>query len=273
MIKYIKCFDEVFDKTKPYTIMDGGARVIQVKKIVGTVGKCGELDKNFRYIKRSDISERRRWYRLKEAAEKYHFFPSIEVYKYEGQYYVVDGNRRTAAAKALGMEFIDAHIKEYVHKSDKQRLKGALSRRRFESETGLRNLDLTHENGYGILLDEVISYPYGENMPEKVRKWYSERHLPACSKIEKSTLPARYSGHVTGDIYIMVTEFYRDFMGGVPNNTGFETLISGFKFVHKIPERRFFRLLPFRVFHFLFFRKCRKSEIFHRDIGNMTGRE
>ena len=80
--------------------------------------KCGELDSTFRYIKRKDRGERSRRHRLEEAAREYRFFPPIDVLLYKGRYYVVDGNRRVSAAKGMKVEFIDAHVKEYIHKGD-----------------------------------------------------------------------------------------------------------------------------------------------------------
>jgi hypothetical protein len=80
MKRRVRCFHEDFEKTKPYTVMDAGIRVIEVKQVVGTVDKCGELDDSFRYIKRRDNAERSRRYRLEQAAKRYQFFPPIDVY-------------------------------------------------------------------------------------------------------------------------------------------------------------------------------------------------
>ena len=38
--------------------------------------------------------------------------PPIEVYAWRGQYYVLDGHHRVAAAHALGSDFISAHVIE-----------------------------------------------------------------------------------------------------------------------------------------------------------------
>lgn len=258
MARYVKCFEEELDKEGSYRIFDAGIRVIEVKKIVGTVDKCGELDEKFRYIKRKDIVERSRWTRIRQAADNYHTFPPIEVYIYRGYYYVIDGNRRVAVAKALNMEFIDANVKEYVQQSDKNTLSGAFLRRRFENETGLRNIRLTHEIGYGVLLDEVSS-SVGESITEKAKNWYSGYYLPACSFIRKSTLISEFPDLSEGDIFVIITEFYREFMGGFPPNTGFQTLISGFMFARRIPECRIYRKVPFQVLRRLFGIKGRKE--------------
>jgi hypothetical protein len=258
MVQYIKCFSEELDKEESYRIFDAGLRVIEVKKIVGTVDKCGELDEDFRYVKRKDRVEWSRWRSLRIAASNYQTFPAIEVYKYKDFFYVIDGNRRVAVAKALNMEFIDANVKEYIPKSDKSALNGTFLRRRFENDTGLKNIYLTHEIGYRVLLEEVSSFR-GESIIEKAKNWYSEFYLPACGSIKKSTLLSEYPDLSEGDIFVIITEFYREFMGGYPENTGFQTLISGFMFARKITERRAYRKFPFKVLRRLFGLKGRKE--------------
>lgn len=52
-MKPIPCFDEAFDKSKPYTVFDEGLRVVEVAAIIGSVDKCHELDDQFRPIIRS----------------------------------------------------------------------------------------------------------------------------------------------------------------------------------------------------------------------------
>lgn len=245
MRRRVRCFYEDFNKTAPYTIMDAGIRVIELKRIVGTVDKCGELDEGFSYIKRKDNIERSRRYRLEQATKRYHFFPPIEVCLYRGNYYVVDGHRRVAASMALKIEFIDAHVLEYIHKSEGGAISGALLRRRFESETGLRNINLTVESGYGVLLEEVKKF-HGEGISENLKKWYSEIFLPACSVIRESQLLSFYPELNERDIFVLIARFYNDFMGGIPAED-FQAVISGFMFAHSIPEHRRWRNSPFRL--------------------------
>ncbi len=254
MKKIAECFQDVLDKKTPYTVLDAGLRVVEVSKIVGTVDKCGELDQSFRYIKRKDRVEKSRWSRIRDAAKRYAFFPPVDVNLYRGKYYVVDGNRRVAAAKAFEMEFIDANVKEFIPGSDKEILSGALFRRRFESETGLKNIRLTSEIGYRLLLDEIESYSETSNT-QRAKQWYSSCYLPFCAQIGRSEIQSFYPGLSEGDIFVLVVGFYRDFIDMRCSRThlsgaqdfSFRTLISGFMFAHRIPERRVFRSVPFRL--------------------------
>jgi len=259
MRRTVRCFHEDFVKNEPYVVLDAGLRTIQTIEIIGTVDKCGELDELFHYIKRKDRMERSRRMTMEHAVQNYLFLPPIDVFKYMGSYYVVDGNRRVALAKEMKMEYMDANVKEYIHRSETEMLSGAMLRRRFEIETGLRNISLAHEIGYRTLLGEVAKYP-GRDMEEKGKNWYSDVFLPACRQISLSELPSVYSGFSDGDLFVLVVGFFNECMGGMPVE-GFHTLISAFMFAHTLPERRTWRKPPFRFIGRLLSRGVKKPEL------------
>jgi hypothetical protein len=249
---HVKCFKDVLEKGVSYAVMDAGIRVVEVETITGTVDKCGELDEHFRYIKRRDRNERSRRYKIGQAYQNYTFLPPIDLYRYRGEFYVVDGNRRVATAIQMGIAYIDATVTEYVSRDDYIEIAGALYRRRFEIETGIRAITLTFENGFEVLLREVGKYTADEDTSTRGRSWYSIVYLPRCKKIEKSSLPAHYGSLRTGDIYVLIDEFYRNFMGGIPEDTDYDTIISGFVFAHGLRRRRKFRSPVHRLLtHFL----------------------
>jgi len=243
----IKCFGDLFDGKRAYMVMDAGLRVIEIRRITGTVDKCGELDTGFRYIRRRDRQERNRRFRMAEAMERFEFMPPIDVYLFQGEYYVMDGHRRVSTSIAMGVEYIDAVVKEYVYRDDAIGMSGALSRRRFESQTGLRNINLTYEIGYRTLLREIEEHPGSTDFSMRAKEWYNQRYLPACREIRASVLPSRYRELRTGDIYALVVDYFSHYMGGMPEGMSFATCISGFLFAHGITQRRFFRAIPFKL--------------------------
>ncbi|MGQ9616271.1 MAG: hypothetical protein ACUVWJ_07685 [Spirochaetota bacterium] len=255
MRKRVKCFEDVFDSSRAHMVFDGGLRVIEVSKIKGSVDKCGELDDRFRYIKRRDRRERSRRYQLEEAQRRNAFLPPVEVYLYEGEYFVVDGHRRVASALNLGIEFMDAHVREYVYQGDALGMAGALSRKRFESETGIKSIALTYEYGYRVLLEDISRYFEGAVSEQKARNWYNNIYLPAVYHIKGSMLPEIYRGLQTGDIYVLIIDFFNKFMGGIPVNISFETIISGFSFAHHVQRKNIFRRLSSSIMQLLFFKK------------------
>jgi len=89
-------------------LRDAGEQLIPVRSIVGSVDGASSLfDRSFR-----PISERGRA-RLGSvlvAMRQDEPLPPIEVYGWRGEYYVLDGHHRVAAARATGSDFIDADV-------------------------------------------------------------------------------------------------------------------------------------------------------------------
>lgn len=251
-----KCF---FDELggREYTTTDAGLRVVDVDKITGTVGKCGELDSRFRPLHRRDRGERYRRSHMSKAFENPVMVPSIppvDLYRYRGAYYVVDGHRRVAAALAAGIEFLDDQVTEIATLDDRKMQQGVISRRRFESETGLKNIRLTYEPGYQVLLDEIKLYQAPGDKKEKAAAWQSAVFLPACRKIEQAGLSELLTGMRPADIFVMILRFHRGFDSGFPRNASFEKMLENFVEVRGRFKRRLVRWRVLRFVHSIFSR-------------------
>jgi hypothetical protein len=181
--------------------------------------------------------------------------PPIAVYLLRGEYFVLDGNRRVAAAMRQKVEYMDAQVTECIPLSDRAALEGAASRRRFEQETGLKNVRLAFESGYSTLEEEIADFGHAdaaagaaEPAPrERARRWHSTFFRPACALLERSSLSRRFPDAEPGDLYVTVARFYRDLMGGYPPGASYESLLSGFRFARRLPDRRPLRAAPFRL--------------------------
>ena len=91
-------------------LRDAGEQFIPVASIVGSVDGASQVfDRSFR-----PVSERAhaRLGSVLLAMRQGEPLPPIEVYACRGQYYVLDGHHRVAAARALGSDFISAHVIE-----------------------------------------------------------------------------------------------------------------------------------------------------------------
>jgi hypothetical protein len=248
----VKCFAEEAARIGAYRTLDAGPRVIEVARITGTVDKCGELDGRFRLLgRRHDRRERFRRRSLEQANLAITNLPPIAAYLLSGEYYVIDGNRRVAAALQQGLEYLDAHVTECIPLADRAALEGASSRRRFEQETGLKSVRLAYERGYATLLEEVAAYEsLGEAelaARERARRWLSGFFRPACALLRSSALARRFPGAEPGDLFVTVSRFYRDLMGGYPPGASYATLLSGFSFAERVPSVRPLRAAPFRL--------------------------
>jgi hypothetical protein len=96
----------------PWQLREAGEQFIPVASIVGSVDGASQLfDRNFRPV--SDRA-RARLGSVLVAMRQDEPLPPIEVWAWRGEYYVLDGHHRVAAARALGSDYISAHVIEVV---------------------------------------------------------------------------------------------------------------------------------------------------------------
>jgi len=261
-----KCFNDEIRRHGPYATVEAGLRVIEVDRITGSVNKCQELDHRFRSQRRRDRLETWRRGRFDEHSMHFHTIPPIDAYLLDGEYYVIDGNRRVGAAKKFGLEFMDANVVECVPHGDEDARRGVVSRRRFEQQTGLKNIRLDQTSGYAELLQEVEEFSQGDPMGERAGSWYTGTFLPRVEVIGKSELKNQYPQRRQEDLYLLVVRFYRELMGGVPSEVEFETVLSAFLFARRLPGRRMFRSFPLRQMY-----KLLRGRVPARLLNNRDG--
>ena len=100
---------------EPWQLRDAGEQLVPVASIVGSVDGASQLfDRNFRPVSNR---ARARLVSVLVAMRQGEPFPPIEVWAWRGKYYVLDGHHRVAAARALGSDYISAHVTEVVEVS------------------------------------------------------------------------------------------------------------------------------------------------------------
>lgn len=83
-----------------------GVLPIPISSITGTVGRCCDFDRCFNAMRPH----------LRRGVGAVHdAFPDgavspIEVFRLDDDYFVLDGHKRVAAARAAGVEFVDADV-------------------------------------------------------------------------------------------------------------------------------------------------------------------
>jgi hypothetical protein len=232
-VKLARCFDADFDVRQSYSTAYLGIRAIPVSRIVGTVDRCGEIRENFTLIrKKHSRQEAYRAAGARKIADVYKTIDPITARRYDGWYYVVDGHRRTAAAKALGVAYLDADVTEYLFGDREDLVSGSRLRMEFERESGLSAIVLANTPGYRELLEDLRRYA-GEAAPVAVaRKWRGEVFIPACRQIAESELPQWYPDLAEADIYALIVGYHREHIGGIEHWVSFGAYLSSYIFAH-----------------------------------------
>ena len=103
-------FDEVREGHLAHNRRGLGLRVVEVSKIVGSVGRNEAFDRGFMPTKAS-LAER--WKRVDRAFHRGLDLPAVRLYKIGNSYFVEDGNHRVSVARYQGIETIEADVTEY----------------------------------------------------------------------------------------------------------------------------------------------------------------
>ena len=203
-----------------------GLQTIEVARIVGTVDRSDDFDRDF--LPRTSQT-RERWERLERAFPTLGF-PPISVYQVNDVYFVIDGNHRVALAKQKGAEFIDAEVTrihtdiEIDENIDFEKIFYLEQARRFMQQSGLERsrpmarIDFTRPQGFVELLDVVKAHGYdlmmerGEMLQphEIAADWYDRVYLPAVESIRWERLLEIEPGSTEGDLFLWVLQRRRE---------------------------------------------------------------
>ena len=205
-----------------------GIREIPVERIVGSVDRSMDFDRDFR--------PRRRLSRSRLAGLRAAFpdgdMPAIEVFELGGAYFVEDGHHRVALARERRADFIDAEVTvlqtnyEVGPDVDVCRLVHTDAQRTLLEESGLDRarpdavIEFTLLDGYTQLRDIIKAHGYdlarrrGElpSAVEVAADWYDEAWLPGVAAVRRASLPELYaSWHPTdGDLFLWIYQLRRD---------------------------------------------------------------
>lgn len=103
-------FDEAKRALARWSQAHRGIRVVEVEKIVGSVGRFQDFDGSFLPVKQSMEG---RWCRVDRAYHRGVELPAVSLYKLGDAYFVRDGNHRVSVARYHGVAAIDAEVTEF----------------------------------------------------------------------------------------------------------------------------------------------------------------
>jgi hypothetical protein len=87
-----------------------GRRVVEVEKIVGSVGRLTDFDGSF-LPARASVGQR--WKRIDRAFHRGEDLPPVELYKMGDAYFVVDGHHRVSVARYHEVLTVEAEVTEF----------------------------------------------------------------------------------------------------------------------------------------------------------------
>jgi hypothetical protein len=203
-----------------------GMRVVEVSKIVGSVGRHRDFDRAFLPSK-GDLGER--WKRIDRLMHRAEELPPVSLYKIGDAYFVGDGNHRVSVARLQGVEMIDAEVveirsrvpidsaltaRDLLHKLEHRHLLERLPLDRVvpEMKVGLSNvgdyrLFATHVEAHGFRLSQL----WRRYVPveEVLRDWYQNQYAPIAGMIREERILDAFPGRTELDLYLWIVQ-HRD---------------------------------------------------------------
>lgn len=217
-------YDEIAEKLKLHARTERGLQTIRLDTIVGSVGRYTEFTRTF--LPRHS-GDQERWARVKTAfIQSDAGLEPIEVYKVGEVYFVVDGNHRVSIAREAGLEFIDAHVIEFMSRvtltpevqPDELIIKAEYAD--FLETTEIMdarpNVDLsvTACCQYDKLMEQirVCQYLSSEqrgtvlSLPESAAIWYDTIYTPLAEAIRDRDLLHWFPGRTITDLYLWISD-------------------------------------------------------------------
>jgi len=203
----LRNFQQEVQKKGYESRIDQGTRTVSIEHIVGSISRSADFSRGFS-PKSSNTEARVR--HIEEVFGEHQPFPTVDLYKLDDEYYVVDGHHRIAAARRRGQRFVDAHVIEYIPPATSRENRSIRRRSEFALETGIDDITLSHPDGYDTLMEQVARYrawlnrhePVSVGLREAARRWYGVWYLPVAERIEATEAHQSFPRATVGDIYV-----------------------------------------------------------------------
>ena len=209
----IRSFAEDSARSGVLTQIQLGTRQVDVARIIGSIGKSGELGATFRPPKPQPGEEQRYQRVLALAREGTQPTAPIDLYKLGYGYYVVDGHRRVAAHKELGYDDIIANVTEFLPATDADAQQSFTARRTFERATGLTSVGATRPESYARLLESIDEFAASRDLTDRheaAQRWRATVYGPLLGRIRALRLNRRFPGERSADIAVRLADYRRD---------------------------------------------------------------
>lgn len=184
---------------------DLGVMSVEVERITGSLGRWRDFDKKFRL---TNEATRQRYEVIRRKMREGHVFPPVHLYKVDDHYYVADGNHRVAAAKELGVAYIDAQVQEFFPGGATEEAVYWRERSAFEKATGVTALRFTNPDTYRRMLSHLESFRKEESarigqelgLHEATMTWLQDIDAPLRERVLGERLKERFPGRTEDDL-------------------------------------------------------------------------
>ena len=206
----LKSFSEIQKEENAYNSVNLGIKEVSLDKIVGSVEKYADFDKNF--VPKNNVVKQR-WINIYIGYTSDSMLPTVILYKIKDNYYVYDGNHRVSVAKFLNFATIEAQVEEFLPTKDTKDKVIYRENMIFEKETGLSDIFLSEPIKYKYLKEEIESYKNlldkrkNENLDlkETAKNWYMNVFLPIKMILSENEIIKNYEGN-PDDVFLFFLE-------------------------------------------------------------------
>jgi DNA-binding Lrp family transcriptional regulator len=203
-------FDQRQETEAAYDYRKRGVRCVLLDQIIGSVGRYHDFDRQFK-LKPHLPSER--FEQVKKAMFDGKPMPPVKLYQIKHDYYVLDGNHRIAAARALGRKDISAKIVELIPSKNSLENILYLERSEFEDKTGISTrIELTEIGQYNFLIKQIESHHMYlqdqclevHSFKQTAQDWHNTIYCPMITLIEKARLMESFPDRTSADLFTYI---------------------------------------------------------------------
>lgn len=238
----LKSFSEIQKEENAYNSVNLGIKEVSLDKIVGSVEKYADFDKNF--VPKNNVVKQR-WINIYIGYTSDSMLPMVILYKIKDNYYVYDGNHRVSVAKFLNFATIEAQVEEFLPTKDTKDKVIYRERMIFEKETGLSDILLSEPIKYKYLQEEIESYKIllnkrkieNTDLKEASKKWYVNVFLPIKTILSKNEIIKNYKGNLD-DVFLSFLEHKYYLSKNIGKNMGYLYSVINFINLVKTNENR-----------------------------------
>ncbi len=221
----LQSFEPMLRAAGPEGRAFGGVQEIPIDRIVGSVApdaKTGDFDPAFLPLNRR---MRERWTRIYLAMVEGDELPPIDVYRVDGNYYVIDGHHRVSVSRNLGRPTVNARVIDIKTRAplnpdlDAEALLRAAEYAAFLQATQLHRarpearLECSRLGRYDEILKHILGHGYflsldqhrKVSIQEAAASWYDHVYHPIAEAIRKHRVLEQHPGWTEADVYVEVT--------------------------------------------------------------------